>query len=231
MPSYRLSSAQLPPWIRRALHPAYDVVRSALGPFHSSEYEIRAGYSHRRAYHYFDDRTNTDMWQREVYQRAADIMRAERMRSIVDVGCGSAFKLVTLLAEFETVGVDVSPTYEWLLERYPERRWVKSFTPEASRLTADLVICADVIEHVLDPDALLNYLSSIKPRILILSSPDRDLLYGRHQWGPPSNPSHVREWNFAEFEAYVARHFEIVEHVISNREQFTQMIVARPRQM
>jgi hypothetical protein len=156
-------------------------------------------------------------------------MTAEGMRSVADIGCGSAYKLLHILGDFDTVGVDVSPTYEWLQEKYPERRWVKSFTQESENLRPDLVVCADVIEHVLDPDALLNYLARLAAKRIVLSTPDRDLVYRRHHWGPPTNPSHIREWSFKEFGNYVSQHFVVHEHVISNREQFTQMIVASPK--
>jgi hypothetical protein len=133
--------------------------------------------------------------------------------------------LIRELGEFDTIGVDVSPTYEWLKERYPDRSWVRSFTAASSSLRGDLVICADVIEHVLDPDELIEFLKGIRPQFLILSTPDRDLMYGGRHWGPPTNETHIREWNFDEFHRYIGKHFNILNHVISNREQFTQMTV------
>jgi hypothetical protein len=44
-------------------------------------------------------------------------------------------------------------------------------------------------------------------------------------WGPPANETHIREWNFDEFHRYIGIPFNILDHIISNREQFTQMIV------
>jgi hypothetical protein len=38
---------------------------------------------------------------------------------------------------------------------------------------------------------------------VVLSTPERDLRRGRDHMGPPDNSSHVREWNAAEFSAYL----------------------------
>jgi hypothetical protein len=94
---------------------------------------------------------------------------------------------------------------------------------------ADLVIASDVIEHVPDPDALLQYILCIAPRSVILSTPDRNLLrLGTHN-GPPLNPTHLREWSMAELHAYLSVFLEIDEHFISSAAQATQCVLARPR--
>jgi SAM-dependent methyltransferase len=207
----------------------YRMLRNTIRGLQPSKYCIRGGYSHRHEYRYFDDRIIDNEWQREVYQYARSLMQREHLKRVIDVGCGSALKLIRELGEFDTIGIDVSPTYEWLKERYPDRSWVRSFTDEANSLRGDLVICADVIEHVLDPDSLIKFIKSIRPKFVILSTPERDLTYGGHHWGPPTNETHIREWNFEEFDRYIGIHFDIADHSISNREQFTQMIVCTPK--
>jgi hypothetical protein len=57
-----------------------------------ASYEIAPGYSHRVSGAYFDDTGNTDGWQKEVYEAARDIMSTNKLRTIYDVGCGSAYK-------------------------------------------------------------------------------------------------------------------------------------------
>ena len=92
-----------------------------------------------------------------------------------------------------------------------------------------IVICADVIEHVLDPVELMNYIVALSLRWIVLSTPDRNLMYERFSpdlLGPPRNPHHIREWSFEEFNEFVGRFMKIESHVISNRDQATQMIVA-----
>ena len=198
----------------------------------SRMYCIKRSYRHRETYVHFDDTHLKDEWQREVYVYAEHLMKQKNHRSVVDIGCGSAFKLLTYLGEFETLGVEVSPTYEWLLRRYPDRRWAKSDFRTLENLSADLVICADVIEHLIDPDELLSLIQRIECENIILSTPDRNRMYrlwNRGRRGPPANPHHIREWSFDEFRRYVSQSFDVVFHAITNRKQATQMIVCRNR--
>jgi hypothetical protein len=78
-----------------------------------------------------------------------------------------------------------------------------------------------IIEQVLEPDDLLSYLLAVNPRYIVISTPDRNLLRAGTHNGPPRNPSHVREWNFAKFEAIVASRFQILEHFSSSSTQRT----------
>ena len=59
-----------------------------------------------------------------------------------------------------------------------------------------------MVEHLADPYELLVRLRSVVAPggLLLISTPDRDLLEDRPPLGPPRNPRHVREWNRAEFE-------------------------------
>lgn len=197
-------------------------------------YCIKSSYRHRDGYKYFDDSNMKDEWQLEVYLHAQKMMGENQFKSIIDVGCGSAYKLIKYLGQYETIGLEVSPMYEWLLEKFPDRRWKKSDFNTQENLSADLVICADVIEHLEDPDALLAFINRIQCKYIILSTPSRDLLYhfwDRGYWGPPKNEHHIREWSVSEFRQYVSPMFEVVLHTISNRKQTTQMVVCRKKSL
>jgi SAM-dependent methyltransferase len=155
-------------------------------------------------------------------------MELEGLSTVYDVGCGSAYKLINYLGKFKTVGFDLPKTVKFLNERYPDRSWFEIDFCGQNMPEADLVICADVIEHVLDPDQLLARVAAVAGKYIILSTPDRNLLYSlsspfRH--GPPRNPWHIREWAFVEFERYISRTFNILDHRISNRGQATQMML------
>ncbi|MBK5208342.1 MAG: methyltransferase domain-containing protein [Flavobacteriaceae bacterium] len=192
-----------------------------------STYKIKRGYIHKSKYHYFDDTANTDSWQLEVYTKAKDYAEKENLHSIIDFGCGSAYKLIKYFNNYETTGIDLSPTYEFLKEKYPDGHWLKFGDFDMESLSADIVICSDVIEHVLDPDDLLNNIKKIKDvKYIFISTPDRNLNPSK-KFGPPFNPSHIREWTFEELNEYVSAHFDIIEHLISNRKQWTQLIIAK----
>ncbi len=186
-------------------------------------YHLPMCYREREGAVYFDDRPYKDLWQNEVYAKAAELATQHGVRSVLDIGCGSGYKLLKHLGHLNTCGVDVEPTLSWLKENYPDRLWRE---PNNHYLMYDLVVCSDVIEHVDDPDQLLAGIKSAKPKWVIISTPDRSMLKA-DQNGPPRNLSHIREWNFDEFRAYLSDHFDVVEHYIVNEEQCTQLAVCR----
>jgi predicted TPR repeat methyltransferase len=78
----------------------------------------------------------------------------------------------------------------------------------------DIIICADVLEHLINPWPCLeftyNHLSD--NGIVIFSTPDRDILRGISCTTSPHN-AHVREWNMDEFRKLLEfGHFNIINH-------------------
>jgi methyltransferase family protein len=184
-------------------------------------YCIKDGYTARPHNRFFDDTPLKDEWQNEVYERARALADLYGLNSVLDIGTGSGFKLLKYFSDKETLGMDLPRTVAWLKRTYADRNWTDKIQPYPD---FDLVICADVIEHVPDPDQLLDLIEQCNPRFSVISTPDRALLT-RGQNGPPGNKAHVREWTFDEFAQYLGRRFKIVEHFISNERQRTQVIV------
>jgi hypothetical protein len=191
-------------------------------------YFIQDGYCQRVEYSYYDDRTNSDGYQDEVYRYAREVADEYGLKSIADVGCGSAYKLMKHFKDKETIGLDVAETYEALRRRYPDRQWAISNFDDEEPPTADLVIASDVIEHLLYPDQMMAYILRTKPKYVVISTPDRNLMRLGTFNGPPANPNHIREWSMAELHAYLSAHLEILEHFHSSSAQWTQCILARP---
>jgi hypothetical protein len=195
-------------------------------------YCIKRLYRARRQYHHHDDSSLEDQWQLEVYLCALGLMKQHGLRSVIDIGCGSAYKLVTYLGDYDTVGLELPVNIEMLQERYPDREWQIADFATKTIVSADVIICADVIEHLVDPEELVSFIKGIRCIYLIVSTPERGLLHrpwNRGFWGPPEIPYHQREWAFREFEKYMTLHFDIIDHRITNREQATQMVVCKPR--
>lgn len=74
-------------------------------------------------------------------------------------------------------------------------------------LSNAVVIVADVIEHLIEPQKFINNLSMwarVSPYILI-STPDRNRVRGLGDYGPPQNTAHVREWSLQEFYELLAQ--------------------------
>jgi 2-polyprenyl-3-methyl-5-hydroxy-6-metoxy-1,4-benzoquinol methylase len=186
-------------------------------------YGIKENYVHRIENKYFNDTANTDGWQKEVYTFAKKVADENNFLKILDIGTGSGFKLINNFSDKDTLGIDVPKTVSWLKENYPNKNWSSDFIPVTGY---DLIIASDVIEHIPYPDTLLDLIENSKPKLAILSTPDRDLLK-RGQDGPPKNGAHVREWTMPEFYNYISSRFTVLEHFISNKKQATQTMLIK----
>ena len=88
--------------------PVTATVRAKRGA--SSQYCIFPGYNHPHQSRYDDNTRSTEEWQRDVYMFAAEIMCQMRLSTVCDIGCGSAYKLMRYLGDYNTIGFDVEPT-------------------------------------------------------------------------------------------------------------------------
>jgi 2-polyprenyl-3-methyl-5-hydroxy-6-metoxy-1,4-benzoquinol methylase len=192
-------------------------------------FSIKTGYHHAVKAEQHDATGSTDEWQPSVYELAVSIAKKLQDHTIIDLGCGSGYKLIHKLGNFDTIGIEVQPTYSWLKKKYPERKWLLFDSVNPSELEAGLVICSDVIEHIPDPDKLMEFIQKMNFDWLIISTPERDAVAGKNDYGPPRNTAHYREWNVAEFNEYVNKWFEIEEHHVFNDRSITQVVVCTKR--
>lgn len=188
---------------------------------------IKKGYHHTSSVIDFDDTSNTDEWQKEVYLLAKNILKEKNYQSVIDVGCGSAYKLIHYLGSYKTTGIEVEATYKWLTQNYPQRDWLPFDKIDPATLEADLIICSDVIEHINNPDILIKFIAEIKSKQIIFSTPERNAVAGINDYGPPENASHFREWNEDEFKNYISKYFVIDEQRIFNDKSVTQVIICK----
>jgi len=190
-----------------------------------SFYKIKEGYTIRENNLSFDDSHNSDQWQYEVYQLAYTMSKIIPKLLVLDIGCGSGYKLINIFKDFKTIGVELEEFYSKLIKKYPERKWlIKTNEPPKGKF--GILILADVIEHILNPDEMLEYIKQIDFRYLIISTPNRDDEF-LSQNGPPNNLAHIREWSFQEFNDYISEHFEIINHFVINKTQKTQCIICK----
>lgn len=188
------------------------------------EYFLPVNYKIRKENDHDDERKKTDEYQLEVYLFAKQFMTDNGFQKIIDVGCGSGYKLVHYLGEFDTLGVETEPCLSFLRDTYPNKSWHASGQPGVSFPNSfedtDLVLCVDVIEHIRNPEYLISYLSGINSKYWIISTPDRYVLtkhpsyikkYGQAKDGPPVNTTHVREGTYEEFICYLSKFFNVIE--------------------
>jgi 2-polyprenyl-3-methyl-5-hydroxy-6-metoxy-1,4-benzoquinol methylase len=199
------------------------------GLFVQGHYGIKPGYRHRKKELHWDDTNLTDECQKEVYEWARFYLEKNGYKNVLDIGCGSGFKLMHYFSDCNTVGVEVEATYTYLKQKYPDRNWINAAQPDRIPKKTDLIICADVIEHLLNPDELLQLIESIDFEILFISTPERKMYRGWTDYGPPQHIYHVREWNAKEFRRYIAPHFEILSHQITNIDDATQLLICKKK--
>lgn len=203
-------------------------------------YYIKRLYINRSSYTHHNDISFQDEYQLEVYLFALGLMKKHNLKSVIDIGCGSGYKLVTYLGEYDTLGIELPENVAWLKKTYPERKWEAVDFGGGENLSADVVICADVIEHLVDPDELLDFIKKIRWQYCIFSTPCRSLRFlswrdilrlrwVRKIWGPPGQRAHVREWSYEELNRYLSQHFIVTDHRVTNINQTTQMVVCKPK--
>ena len=179
-----------------------------------NRYFIKEGYRSRAKSDYFRD-SSADaegiVHQPDVYPFAGYLARRFGCTHIIDIGCGRAQKLVSLQPEFRIIGVDFGANIRYCRERYRTGEWIEwdlenaqSIPLRRNVIRRAVIICSDVIEHLVDPQSLVVNLRSwldYAP-FAIVTTPERDLVRGPNDLGPPANTSHVREWNLTELEQW-----------------------------
>jgi SAM-dependent methyltransferase len=135
-------------------------------------------------------------------------------RRTLDAGCGTGYgsKILSAGGALEVVGVDLAEhVLEVASQDAPEN--VRYEVGDLAQLPFDsgsfeCVVCFEVIEHVEDPDVVLDELKRVlAPNgLLIISSPNRD-----HYM--PGNPHHRHEYSPPEFRDALAARFADVRLV------------------
>lgn len=187
----------------------------ALDCWRSKNFFLKSGYVSKPRPDYFTDEPEDNItWQPDVYPFAANLANKFGSKQIVDIGCGRALKLVKLYEqhpEWKFTGLDYGANISWCRENWRFGTWIEANleygrTQPTRKLIVEnaIMICSDVIEHLINPIPLLLLVSKLLHRgavAVIFSTPERDLTRGKTDTGPPGNPSHVREWNLEEFRA------------------------------
>lgn len=168
-------------------------------------YNLPENYEPRLTPQYFNDvLPDAHLWQADVYRAAVHLARKAGVNRLWDIGCGRATKLITYANEFEIIGVDYRDNIEFCKQNYNVGTWnvanLEIDVAPNQLFENSVVICADVIEHLINPSALIQTLKNAcqTAAYVLVSTPDRQRLYGREQDGPPDNLAHVREWTRQE---------------------------------
>jgi Glycosyl transferase family 2/Methyltransferase domain len=153
--------------------------------------------------------------QSEVYHAVEYFLEATQRTTVIDIGCGKARNLRNVKAAHH-IGVDFLSNIAWCRDCYGTwGEWREAdFSQRSCLAIADLadesavVVCAGVIERLVDPCPVIDLLSACYSRnaIVITSTPDRARLWGADNWGPPPRRRHIRESALDEYVACLTSH-------------------------
>lgn len=190
--------------------------------FKNKKFYIKQPYSERKV-RFFDDTSNKDEYQDEVYRSAKKLAEDLKLNKVLDYGAGSGFKIDKYFSDHQNVELaDLGKTCKFLREKYNRKVYdlnMDSLYPEYY----DLIIAADVIEHMDNPIILLDYLKN-HSKYSIVSTPEKSSLesiYPGATHGPPGNPHHVREWTRKElFKLFDEYGFIIIDHIVYDEKNY-----------
>lgn len=164
---------------------------------------------------------NAPLFQHYVYRQAASLAREHDLGRILDVGSGPGVKARKWLAPAaqEVVLLDRATVEPLADDIFPDAPFLSvdlEEPPDDLEMRFDLIVCADVIEHLIDPTPCISFLHRhvTSEGLIVLSTPERD-----HLRGPEvkscDKPAHVREWNRDELASYLeAEGTEILNHLL-----------------
>jgi SAM-dependent methyltransferase len=136
-------------------------------------------------------------------------------RRVVDLACGEGYGSDVLArTAASVVGVDANPeAFDHARLKYTRRGLsFERDMVETWRGDVDCVVFLQTIEHVADPDAVLEHIRSlVGPRGVAYVSTPNVLTLAPKGAERSGNPWHVREYRPEEYRALCERHFESVD--------------------
>jgi SAM-dependent methyltransferase len=152
----------------------------------------------------------------ELYERV-------RPASVLEIGCGEGFLsgwLSERHPEATFCGIDLRASdLEKLKRHFPRIRTEVGSAYDLSPVTGDydLVICAEVLEHLEEPERALRQITALHPRNTIITVPHEpwfmlsNLLRGKNITRLGNDPEHVNHWTAASFRSLLERHLTLDE--------------------
>jgi SAM-dependent methyltransferase len=150
-------------------------------------------------------------------------IEAGPVSSVLEVGVGEGFISGYLSDKFPGIrfaGVDLSAEdVERVRRRFPrvEARQGSAYDlGEVPDGGYDLVICAEVLEHLDTPERALDEMLRVRPRRLLLSVPHEpffmlsNLARGKNVARLGNDPEHVNHWGPRSFRAFLDRRLEVL---------------------
>ena len=175
------------------------------------------------------------------HEQAVAFIRQVQPRRIMEIGCGEGYVLAAIQragVDADVIGIDLSAeAIDAARGRVePPAELIVGDAREVSRAYADrgadLIMMLEVLEHLEEPEQMLEDLRSIGSGHVLLSVPREPLFRGlnlarlKNVRDLGNDPEHINHWSARRFVELVSRHFEVVA---SSRPLPWTMVLARPR--
>lgn len=154
------------------------------------------------------------------------VKRQSQINTICEVGCGEGELLKLIRKQFpqaEVYATDLSQTEIQKAEQRNQGGNIKFSVQNIEGLSKyqdkqfDLVICAEVLEHVNHPKKGLEELKRISKEYVLLSVPNEpvwrllNMIRGKYLLNLGNTPGHVNHWHPLAFTRFVKQQLLIVE--------------------
>ncbi len=150
------------------------------------------------------------------YMWASTLVRGKR---VLDLASGEGYGANLLARHASYVcGVDIDEAaVQHATEKYrePNLQFLKgsvTAVPISEARSFDVIVCFEAIEHIEEHDALLGEVKRLlkDDGLFVVSTPNKDVY---DPGGETSNPFHVKELTFYEFNTLLTRHFSSVGYL------------------
>lgn len=154
-----------------------------------------------------------------------DLMASAKPTTMIEAGCGEGFLSARYAARLRRLDAfDINPdcvesARARLADAAPEVSVFQAdLTDAAATLApADLVLCCEVLEHVLSPEIALDRLHDLSTRYVIVSVP-REPLWRimnmarlKYLGAFGNTPGHIQHWSARAFVDLIGRRFNVLK--------------------
>jgi len=162
---------------------------------------------------------SSKLFQYDVYRLARKILNKYKFSSVLDIGSGPGTKIDMFFNDIKDVHLIDQPSAKKIASKICPNATFHEFNLDCRKNNLerkfDLLINADVIEHIHNPDILIEFIEGHmhEKSLVIISTPDRDIRRGKCNNQSP-NPAHVREWNKKELKSYLeSKGLDVVKQI------------------
>ncbi|NNG02898.1 MAG: class I SAM-dependent methyltransferase [Inquilinus sp.] len=152
------------------------------------------------------------------------LSRISDAADVLEAGCGEGYLSAIMAADGRRVrGIDISPRVVEQARANPVNRAHGArfevgsvYDLKPGEDDAELVVCCEVLEHLVEPETALRVLVGLAKPYLLVSVPREpvwrvlNMLSGRYLDAFGNTPGHLQHWSKRSFLTMLGRHAEIV---------------------